>query len=282
MSGTAGTGRSSHYVATVLRLARGAVLQLVQPPSRSTSRAEAARRLTRQWLLMAVSGGAVIVGLMFFVDAWEISQMPPRGTASLWPFRVMTDFGKAEYILWGLAATLLIAVLVTARLHGPSRARLAGFGLKLQYLFLAVLVPVLAGEIIKCVVGRGRPFVGGHANAFNYSHFSWTEKYASFPSGHATTSFALAFAVSALWPRARVAAATYALLIIATRLILLAHHPSDVTAGALLGVAGAMFVRYWFAARHLCFSIRDDGRVEPLAEPSPDRLKRVARDAPAP
>ena len=33
------------------------------------------------------------------------------------------------------------------------------------------------------------------------------------------------------------------------RLVLLAHHPSDVLAGALNGVLGAMVVRYWFAAR---------------------------------
>jgi undecaprenyl-diphosphatase len=281
MPGTAGTGWSSHYVGTVLRLARGAVRQLLQPPSHS-SRAEAARRLARHWLLMAIGGGAVIAGLMVFLDAWEIGLMPPRGTTSLWPLRVMTGFGKAENILWGLAAALLIVVLVAARLHGPSRARLAAVGLRLQYLFLAVLVPVLAGEVIKGAVGRGRPFAGGHADAFNYSHFAWTERYASFPSGHATASFALAFAVAALWPRMRVAAAIYALLIIATRLVLLAHHPSDVTAGALLGVAGAMLVRYWFAARHLCFSIDRDGRIAPLAGPSPDRFKGVAGDVPAP
>ena len=67
----------------------------------------------------------------------------------------------------------------------------------------AVLVPVLTGEVIKWVVGRGRPFVGGEANVFNFAHFDGTEAYASFPSGHAITSFALAFAVSAVWPQAR-------------------------------------------------------------------------------
>ena len=51
----------------------------------------------------------------------------------------------------------------------------------------------------------------------------------------------------------------YALIILATRLVLLAHHPSDVVAGALVGVIGAMFVRYWFAARRLGFAIHHDG-----------------------
>jgi undecaprenyl-diphosphatase len=74
----------------------------------------------------------------------------------------------------------------------------------------------------------------------------------------------------------------YALVICATRLVLLAHHPSDVVAGALIGVIGAMAVRYWFAARHLAFTIRSDGTIDPLPGPAPSHLKRVAREAFAP
>ena len=74
----------------------------------------------------------------------------------------------------------------------------------------------------------------------------------------------------------------YAMLIGATRLVLLAHHPSDVFAGAVLGVIGAMSVRYWFAARRLGFAIHRDGAIVPLAGPSLGRLKRVARRASAP
>ena len=99
-------------------------------------------------------------------------------------------------MLWALAAMLLLAGLVAAALRGTSRARWLGFGTRLQFLFFAVLVPVLAGEMIKWVVGRGRPFVGGKANAFNFVPFAGTEAYASFPSAHAITAFALAFAVA--------------------------------------------------------------------------------------
>src|ERR1700675_4357706 len=100
--------------------------------------------------------------------------------------------------------------------------------MRLQFVFVAVLVPVLAGEVVKFIVGRGRPFVGGEANAFNFSHFAGTEAYASFPSGQAITGFALALAVSAVWPRAQAAMIVYALLIAISRLVLLAHPPSDV------------------------------------------------------
>jgi undecaprenyl-diphosphatase len=74
----------------------------------------------------------------------------------------------------------------------------------------------------------------------------------------------------------------YALLIAASRLVLLAHHPSDVVAGALVGVIGAMAIRYWFAARRLAFAIRSDGSIEPLPGPSWGHLKRVAGEAIAP
>ena len=140
----------------------------------------------------------------------------------------------------------------------------------------------LVTEVLKYCIGRGRPFVGGEANAFHFSHFSGNPAYYSFPSGHATTAFALALAVSAVWPQARVAMAIYALIIAATRLVLVAHHPSDVVAGALVGIVGAMFVRYWFAARRLGFAIQRDGSIVALVGPSSGRLKGVARGAFAP
>ncbi len=281
MSAQTGIGGSSNYFSRFFATIRLSLAQLVRPPSHSR-RAEAALRSARHIVLLAAAVGAVIIALMYALDATEIGLMPPRDSPSLWPIRMLTDFGKAAYVLWSLALALFALAILAPRLRGTSRSLLLGFGTRLQFLFLAVLAPVLSGEIIKWIVGRGRPFAGGEANPFNFAHFAGTEAYASFPSGHAITSFALAFAVSALWPRARVAMAVYAVLIAASRLVLLAHHPSDVVAGALIGVVGAMFVRYWFAARRLGFAIRRDGAIVPLAGPSLGRLKRVARGASAP
>jgi len=196
--------------------------------------------------------------------------------------RILTDFGKDEYVLGALAVLLITIAVISPAMRGIQRSLLLGLGTRLQFVFVAVLVPVLLGEVIKWAVGRGRPFVGGDANVFNFSHFAGTQAYSSFPSGHSITAAALAFAVSAVWPKARPAMIVYAVVILATRLVLLAHHPSDVVAGALVGVVGAMFVRYWFAARRLGFAIHRDGTIMPLAGPSAGRLKRVARGAFAP
>jgi membrane-associated phospholipid phosphatase len=281
MSAKSGTGARSNYVAEVGAFAWLSLAQLVHPPSHSR-RAAAARRWTRHSLGLTASVGVLILVLMAALDATEIGWMPPRGTASLWPVRILTDFGKSAYVLWSLAAIMLVIAMVFPRMRATARSLLSGFGIRVLFIFFAVLLPVLAGEAVKWIAGRGRPFVGGEANAFNFSHFAGTEAYASFPSGHAITSFALAFAVSAVWPRARAVMIVYAIAIAASRLVLLAHHPSDVVAGALLGVIGALFVRYWFAARHLVFTIRSDGAIEPLAGPSLGHLKRVARGAFAP
>jgi membrane-associated phospholipid phosphatase len=280
MSAQAGIGYPSNYLASLFTLARRSATQLARPPSHPR-RAVAARRLARQILLIAAIGGAAVIALMAGFDATEIALMPPRGAASLWPVRVLTDFGNDANVLCLLAAMLLIVALVSPRLEGASRLRLLSFGTRLQFLFFAVLLPLIAGELIKWVVGRGRPFVGGKANPFNFRPFAGTEAYFSFPSAHAITAFALAFAIAALWPRARAAMVVYALLIATSRLVLLAHHPSDVVAGALIGVIGAMLVRYWFAARRLSFAIRQDGEIVPFRSAS-SHLKRVAHAPSAP
>jgi undecaprenyl-diphosphatase len=281
MAGREGRIAPLNYLGEVGALAARSLGQLVRSPSHSR-RAEAARRWARQSLFLGAGIGIAIIVLMIVLDASEIGWMPARGTTWLWPIRILTDFGKSAYVLWTLAALLVIAALLMPAARRRARLVLAGFGIRLLFLFFAVAIPAAVGEIIKQMVGRGRPFVGGQANAFNFSHFAGTEAFASFPSGHATAAFALAFAVSAVWPRLRAVMLIYAVLIGATRLVLLAHHPSDVVAGALLGVIGAMLVRYWFAARHLAFTIGRDGAIEPLAGPSLGHLKGVARGAFAP
>jgi membrane-associated phospholipid phosphatase len=275
MSVPAGIGVPAN--AGFLTLVQMSLTQLVRSPF-ADRRAEATRRLVRNISLLIPVVGVAIVLLMYLVDAREIALMPPRGTAGLWPIGIVTSFGKTAAVLWPLAAVLFVVAIVSPGLRGKTRTLWLRFGVRIQFMFFAVLAPVLFGEVIKWIVGRGRPFVGGKANAFNFEHFAGTEAYASFPSAHAITSAALAFAVAAVWPRARIPMIVYVILIGASRLVLLAHHPSDVVAGALVGVVGAIVVQYWFAIRRLGFRIAPDGTIVPLSGP----FKGVARGASAP
>jgi membrane-associated phospholipid phosphatase len=273
-----GADAPTGYFARLFAVARASAAQLVGPPSQAR-RTEAARRLMRNGLLTAALAGMLVATLMIWFDAREIALVPPRGTAGLWPFRMLTDFGKDTYVLSLSAVLLLGVVLVAPAMHEPARTRLLGIGLRLQFVLLAVSVPLVVGELLKWIVGRARPFVGGQPNPFNFVHFAGTESYFSFPSAHAVTAFALAFAVAAVWPRMRGVMMAYALVIAVTRLVLLAHHPSDVVAGASIGIIGVMCVRYWFAVRGLGFAVAPDGAIAPLPQ---DRLKRVAEEASAP
>ena len=278
MSIQSGVDQFPGYFARLTMVASTSTTQLVRSPSQA-NRAEAARRLTRNVVTTAVIAAILVVALMIWFDAQEIALMPPRGTASLWPFHILTDFGKDNYVVALLAVLLLVVVLAAPALHGPARRRLLAIGLRLQFVLLAVSVPLVAGELVKWTAGRGRPFVGGQPNPFNFAPFAGTEAHASFPSAHSITAFALAFAIAAVWPRMRGLMIAYALMIAFTRLVLLAHHPSDVVAGATIGIIGVMCVRYWFAARGLGFSISSGGIISPVAGGS---LKGVAAGSSAP
>jgi membrane-associated phospholipid phosphatase len=236
--------------------------RLVRRPQ-SPPTAEGAHRLRRQLLILNAIGIVAVLLLMVGFDATEIGLMPPRNSPSLWWVRILTDFGKDVNLLAILAVLMVVVAVIAPLWPQASRGRLLHFGTHVQYLFLAVLVPVICGDVLKWVIGRGRPFVGGEANAFNFHPFAGAEPFFSLPSGHAVASVALAFAVAAVWPRTVILAVLYAVAICASRLFLLAHHPSDVLAGALVGISGAMAVRYWFAARRLGFAVGAHGQIVP-------------------
>jgi undecaprenyl-diphosphatase len=99
------------------------------------------------------------------------------------------------------------------------------------------------------------------------------------PSGHATTAVAAAIAIGGIWPRTRIVMWLYAAAIVFSRVAVLAHHPSDVIAGALVALLGTHLLRRWFAARGLVFRATDLG-----AKPAPSfgRVAAVLRQALAP
>jgi len=250
------------YFLQLSRLVLVSFEQLVGPPLQP-DRALAAKQLMRQIGRLSAAGAVLVVILMIGFDATEIGLMPPRGTPSLLPLRILTDFGKDSYVISVLAVTLLAIAVVLPESRARARAVLLRFGARVEYLLLAVSLSVLVTEILKWVVGRGRPFVGGKANPFNFAPFNGTEAYFSFPSAHAVTAFALAFGVAAIWPHARWYALAYAVIIALTRLVLLAHHPSDVVGGAVIGIVGAAAVQYWFAVRRIAFTVGRQGAIVP-------------------
>jgi undecaprenyl-diphosphatase len=161
------------------------------------------------------------------------------------------------------------------------RLVLAAWTVRLGFVFTAIALPGLFVTIVKRLIGRARPRVAG-LDAFAYAPFGWKVDYASLPSGHATTAFAALVAIGAIFPQARALMWIYAVLIALSRVVLTAHYPSDVVAGAVVGAAGAWLVQQWFAARGLGFAVSANGAVRPMPGPSLRRIvKSLARRRPA-
>ena len=99
-----------------------------------------------------------------------------------------------------LAASLIAepsVVAVSLRGGGGVDVSVSDFGafaVRLGFVFVAIGLPSLFATIIKNVIGRARPFVAGN-DIWAYQPLTWHARYASFPSGHATTAFAALLAI---------------------------------------------------------------------------------------
>jgi undecaprenyl-diphosphatase len=230
------------------------------------------------WISAVLSCVALTLVFMPTIDAPSIiaaRKLPPEVIAA---FRFYTDFGKSGWFLWPLGVALIfIAISPHEGLLRWGRGMAAAVAVRFGFLFLAIGLPSLFGTIIKRIIGRARPFVGGAADPYLYSVMAFDVRYASFPSGHATTAFAAAIAISALWPSTRAVMWTYAILMAISRVVVTAHHPSDVVAGALVGIVGAMLVRQWFALRGLGFAMDAGGAITVRPVPSLRRIAGVFR-----
>ena len=267
-----GTAAGSLVRRTLMHLGAWLVL-LLRPP---LARAEATRSV-RRWRLPALVGlGAIaaVAGTMLFFDASVIAQQRRLPAWVVQVFGHITDFGKSGWFLWPIA----VFVIAAAALTRPALGRLANLAVlsvvvRLEFVFFAIGIPALTVTIVKRLIGRVRPSDSG---PFHYVPFSWRPDYASLPSGHSTAAFAAAFAIGAIWPRARLAMWIYAGVIAVSRVAVHAHFPSDVLAGGFVGIFGAILVRNWFAARRLAFVRGTDGEVRALGGPSARRVKSLA------
>jgi undecaprenyl-diphosphatase len=217
-----------------------------------------------------------VAAAMVLIDARSLAAVRrlPEWLVSV--FERITDLGLGGVFLWPLGILLLtLAFLDSAVLPRFVHGTMAAIAVRAGFLFAAIAVPGIFVAILKRAIGRARPMVAD--SPWVYMPPIWQSGYASLPSGHATTAFAAAVAIGALWPRMRGVMWFYAGVIALSRVVISAHHPSDVIAGAVVGALGAILVRNWFAARRLGFTVGAQGDVCRLPGPSWRRIKAVAR-----
>ena len=229
----------------------------------------------RAYLGAFALGAVATAATMVWIDAATIAAVARLPTWVITAFNELTDFGRSGWFLIPLAVLILTAAVADRPwLDRWSHRVVTAVVVRAGFLFVAIGLPGLVQAVLKRLIGRVRP---SELGPFAYEPFSWAAKFHSLPSGHAATAFSALVAFGALFPPLRPILWTYAALIAASRVVIAAHYPSDVLAGALVGALGALLVRDWFARRRYAFAIGPDGSVRALPGPSLARLKRVAR-----
>ena len=101
-------------------------------------------------------------------------------------------------------------------------------------LFVSIIVSGLLVGLIKEIADRPRPYIMLGLTAADM--LVYTNPYVSFVSGHATSAFVTAAAVSYYFRKWLIPAVLTACAAGLSRIYLLVHYPSDVVAGAVFGV----------------------------------------------
>jgi len=148
----------------------------------------------------------------------------------------------AVYLIFIISLAVAGYALVTflPRLRSCLRERMHLFTMVFASAFVA---RVIIAQPLRWLFARPRPFetLEGIQQLINHNGGE------SFPSGHASFSFAMATAVSFFSPRAGVVVFIFAAITSLARVAAGVHFPSDIAAGAAIGAGSAFLVR-WIAA----------------------------------
>ncbi len=211
---------------------------------------------SRNWAIYGVVVVVLLAGLAL-LDGWTaqgVAQLPDQWRI---PFERITDYGLSDWVLYPSLAVFVVARLLA--MHGRFKQTAEQISLLSGFIFVGVGLPGLVSNLIKRLVGRGRPQVFEDLGAFDFQILGNDWLHQSFPSGHATTAVGLAFIAGFLWPRTFLPLLAIGALVALSRFMIGMHYPSDVVAGAILGMLGAYGVRNVFAWRGWLFQVQPDG-----------------------
>jgi membrane-associated phospholipid phosphatase len=225
----------------------------------------AARRLATLWPLWTcalVLAALCAVG----VDAASVGWVRELPRSAINFFQWLTNFGRSGWLLFPSA--ILCLVLLLSDWRTVSRRIAAAWteiGLIVGFAFLSIAGAGVTNNILKQIVGRGRPVVFDRDGAFSLAPFRFDYAQASFPSGHATTMGALAVVIAVVAPRARWPAFALCAIVASSRVFVAAHYPSDVVAGFALGGAFAWFLALTFAQAGIALAQGREGTIKARA-----------------
>ena len=170
---------------------------------------------------------AAAVGIAFVFDERVMAVVRPIEDSAFANFldHTLRWLGDGRFQVPALLALLAVGLRLDRRL-----TRASGYGL------LAFLISGGIANALKLLVHRARPWrtVPPPESWSGYLHLP---EFHSFPSGDTSTTFALAVTLGGWFPRLRGALLAVAVMVGLARILVGGHYPSDVFAGALLGIA---------------------------------------------
>ncbi len=152
---------------------------------------------------------------------------------SRFPGRPLFDIVNRGVEIMGQGNTLTVVLLVfygvgkyfNKRLYEAAKYSLVGF-----------IASGLVAQILKHLIGRGRPKLTVHLDPLVFIGPTFQKQYVSLPSGHAAAAFCIAYIFSKYFPRYKVIFYLLAVSVGLHRMEELAHFPSDILAGAFIGL----------------------------------------------
>jgi len=182
---------------------------------------------------------AAAVGLSLIFDERVMTVLRPIEDSAFANFldHTLRWLGDGRFQVPALLVLLAVGLRLDRRLTQAS-----GYGL------LAFVISGGIANVLKLVIHRARPWrtVPPPESWSGYLHLP---EFHSFPSGDTSTTFALAVTLGSCFPRLRGALLTVAVMVGIARVLVGGHYPSDVFAGALLGIAVGHFVSRLAAGR---------------------------------
>ena len=234
--------------------------------------ASPALRIFPDWptrIAVALVGAALALASMAYVDpVIQEAQHAVRGGFAIF-FEIVTDVGKSGWLLWPTGIMLVVIGLVMPPVRGFADKVVLALAARLAFLMAAVGGSGLIIAIVKRLIGRARPRYFEQLGTLHFDPTAWSSSFASFPSGHSQTAFAIAVAFSCLFPRWRKLLLALAVLIAVSRIVVDAHYFTDIVVGSAWGAWFTVMTRDWFARRGFVFA------PGPGREPFPMPRRRV-------
>ena len=239
----------------------------------TAARDTVARRGVRTWKVAAGLGAAAVAIVPFDVDITRRLRSPDLQRSTAW------KNGAMVFDWYGAPGARAVGPILAVAGSISRSPTISDIGIHVSESYATAAVAVF---VVKGIAGRARPYTVSSDQAYDFDlgrGFPHREPFSSFPSGHATGSFAFAASVTVEaarhWPEHAklIGALAYggAFLDGVSRVYRDMHWPSDVAAGALLGtVSGILVTRRQHAhpdnridalARRVLFAPAADGRL---------------------